>query len=165
MMRRSLPLLLLAACSPEPAPAGSDALPVVPVGSAGGRTTPLEAEAAAAPELAQMDAADLRQKNMLGAGCLFHDAGARTALLAVRYEGDALARTGNRFVRLAAATPDAAAISAGTTLAGDGMAITVERGGGTGTPVSRASRDWPATLLLRTAAGAQRSYAGRWECA
>ncbi len=179
-MIRVLPfaaLLLLGACSADPPAAAPDNGVTPPVGSVGGvapRPTPLpgvlpgvprEEPPHAAPELQPLVRADAEDRGVLGSGCSFTATAGGPMLLILRDEGDGLVKYDKRLRRIAAATPGREAIMGGGIAAGDGVSFTIDRASGEGRQTSTSTRDWPATLTMRTADGGERIYAdGRWDC-
>ncbi len=163
----ALALLLLGACSADP-PAPADNATAQPVGSVGGAApaplpsvlpgAPEEPRPHAAPALQPLVAADLADRQLLGAGCSFVGKAGGPVLLRLRDEGDGLVKHGDRLRRISAATPGRAAIMAGGIAAGDHMSFTIDRATGDGSA-------WPATLTMRTDDGGETIHrGGRWEC-
>ncbi|KQM86548.1 hypothetical protein ASE67_12175 [Sphingomonas sp. Leaf23] len=180
-MIRTIACLLAAAavtaCSAEPPAAANAADPVRLVGSVGGAapaSTPQPAAAKglpeatephAAPELQPMVYADFKDKDLLGSGCSFRTVPRGPVLLQVRDQGDGLVKFDKRLRRITAATPGREAIQNGGILAGDKVAFTVDRPATNADPAADSTRQWPATLTMRTPDGGERIYrGGRWEC-
>ncbi|MEH3038997.1 MAG: hypothetical protein PGN21_02845 [Sphingomonas paucimobilis] len=172
---------LVAACSAEPPAAANAGDAVRPVGSLGGvdpaanaqfavappaaRGLPDSPEPHAAPELQPMVYADFAEKDLLGSGCSFRTVPRGPVLLLVRDQGDGLVKFDRRLRRITAATPGREAVEDGGILAGDQVSFTVERPADRTDPASDSTRQWPATLTMRTADGGERVYrGGRWEC-
>ena len=171
----------IAACSAEP-PAANNAVDAVrPVGSLGGVDPAVSGQAAATPpparglpdtpaphpasELQPMVYADFADKNLLGSGCSFRTVPRGPVLLFVRDQGDGLVKFDKRLRRISAATPGREAVQNGGILAGDKVSFTVDRPAANADPASDSTRQWPATLTMRTADGGERVYRdGRWEC-
>ena len=171
----------VAACSAKPPAAANAADGARPVGSLGGvdpaangqvaatpppaRGLPDSPEPHPAPELQPMVYADFAEKELLGSGCSFRTVPRGPILLLVRDEGDGLVKFGKRLRRIAAATPGREAVQNGGILAGDQVSFTVDRPAAKADPAADSTRQWPATLTMRTADGGQRVYRdGRWEC-
>ncbi|KQM56897.1 MULTISPECIES: hypothetical protein [unclassified Sphingomonas] len=180
-MIRPLACLLAAAavtaCSAEPPATTNAANSARPLGSVGGvapaptpetaaaRGLPDTPEPHAAPELQPMVFADFEDKGLLGSGCSFRTVPRGPVLLLVRDEGDGLVKFEKRLRRITAATPGREAIQNGGILAGDKVSFTVDRPAANADPASDSTRQWPATLTMRTADGGERIYRnGRWEC-
>ncbi|KZE15332.1 MULTISPECIES: hypothetical protein [Sphingomonas] len=176
-----LGLASLAACSADPPAAANAADGVLPVGSVGGVDPATNAQFAAAPpparglpdtpaphaapELQPMVYADFAEKELLGSGCSFRTVPRGPVLLFVRDQGDGLVRFDKRLRRITAATPGREAVEDGGILAGDQVSFTVERPADRADPAADSTRQWPATLTMRTADGGERVYrGGRWEC-
>ena len=173
-MIRSLACILavaaVTACSAEPPTAANATDGARPVGSVGGVDPATNAQFAvappparglpdtppphAAPELQPMVYADFQDKDLLG-----------PILLLVRDQGDGLVKFDRRLRRISAATPGREAVQNGGLLAGDKVSFTVDRPAAKVDPASDSTRQWPATLTMRTADGGERVYrGGRWEC-
>ncbi len=180
-MIRPLACLLAAAavtaCSGQPPATANAADSAQPVGSVGGvapaptpqpalaRGLPDTPEPHAAPELQPMVYADFEDKDLLGSGCSFRTVPRGPVLLLVRDQGDGLVKYDKRLRRITAATPGREAIQTGGILAGDKVSFTVDRPAANADPASDSTRQWPATLTMRTADGGERIYReGRWEC-
>ena len=176
-----LGLASLAACSADPPAAANATDGVLPVGSVGGvdpatnaqfavtpppaRGLPEPVKPHAAPELQPMVYADFEDKQLLGSGCSFRTVPRGPILLLVRDEGDGLVKFDKRLRRITAATPGREAVQNGGILAGDQVSFTVDRPPANADPASDSTRQWPATLTMRTADGGERVYRdGRWEC-
>lgn len=171
----------VAACSAQPPVATNAADGAQPVGSLGGVDPAANAQFAvappparglpdtpaphAAPELQPMVYADFAEKELLGSGCSFRTVPRGPVLLLVRDQGDGLVKFEKRLRRITAATPGREAVEDGGILAGDQVSFTVERPADRADPASDSTRQWPATLTMRTADGGERVYRdGRWEC-
>ena len=148
------PLGSVGAVAPAPTPQPTTA-----------RGLPDTPEPHAAPELQPMVYADFEDKDLLGSGCSFRTVPRGPVLLLVRDQGDGLVKYGKRLRRISAATPGREAIQNGGILAGDQVSFTVDRPAAKVDPASDSTRQWPATLTMRTADGGERIYRdGRWEC-
>jgi|GEM_PF-4869294 len=171
----------VAACSAEPPATANAADGARPVGSLGGVDPAANAQFAAtlpaarglpdtppphpAPELQPMVYADFADKKLLGSGCSFRTVPRGPILLLVRDQGDGLVKFDKRLRRITAATPGREAVQNGGILAGDAVSFTIDRPPADADPASDSTRQWSATLTMRTADGGERVYRdGRWEC-
>lgn len=167
----ALVFLSLSGCSGEPAAEKRDGSgdTVVPTGSVGGVDMPANNSPGAAirkaPALQPLVPDDLTDKGLLGSGCTFRSTPASDMLLVVQDQGDALIKYHGRLRRLTTGAPGREAVAAGPTLAGDGVSIVIDRASTVAGSSNDTERQWPATLTMRTADGAERVYVdGSWEC-
>ncbi len=173
-----LAALLLAACSADPPREANEAVTAaVPAGSGGGVTpsprplpsvlpgVPEEPDPHPAPDLQPMVRADFQDRQLLGSGCDYRDAGSGAILLHLRDEGDGLVKYGNRLRRIAAATPGREAIALGGIAAGDGVSFILTPQPGDPVQTSDSTQSRPASLTMRTADNGESVYqGGRWDC-
>jgi hypothetical protein len=163
---------LLTACSADPSGASAnDGAAAQPVGSVGGvaptpvasmRGVPEIVPPHEAPALEPIDAVEMKNRNLAGAGCRFRGKAGEPVLLFVTDQGDGLVKYDKRPHRVTAATPDREAIVAGGILAGNNVSFTVTPRQGDARAMAG---EWPAMLEMRTADGGERAYRdGQWSC-